>query len=178
MSVPQIIVGVLGVLFSLVLYKSVRQLRLMAILLFMIGVAVTVTGIRGDVVQAIVPIRMRLTMGLLTFIILYVTLEAVRRNRLKERYALLWVGTGGVFFIFALYPDLVEQLVKLTGMHYITTIVVLVFAFLVLLAFHISLALSRNEEDRRALAKTVALLEERIASLEKNDQKKGSDRTP
>jgi hypothetical protein len=99
--------------------------------------------------------------------LLFVTLETVRRNRLKERYALLWLGTGAALFGVALYPDIVGGLKTVTGMEYTSAIMVVVFSFLTMIAFHISLTLSRNEDDRRNLSQSVALLRQRDEELEK-----------
>lgn len=184
MNILHIVIGVFLVALSLTVYQKIRSLRLLAILTMLVGGVVTVAGFRGDLMDVIIPFRMRISMLLVAFIILYVTLEAVRRNALKERYALLWIATGAIFFAFGLNPDLIATLVAISGMHYISTIVVLVFTFLILLAFHVSLALSRTDDDRRRTAQTIALLEERIRQLEKSsgqsgpNQVGGHDRKP
>ena len=166
MNVTFLVAGVAGLAFSVVLYQKIRSLRLMAILLGVVSLAVVVMGVRPDLLKVSIPVRIRLVMLTISFVILYTTLEAVRRASLKERYALLWVGTSSIFLLFALQPNLIEWLVKITGMHYISAIVVMVFTFLILLAFHVSLALSRYDDDRRVLTQEIALLRKRIESLE------------
>lgn len=168
MTLSFILIGAVGLLGSLCVYKKIRTLRLVAILAMAASAAFIYFGVRPDALHSLtIPVRMRLAMGIITFSILYVTLEAVRRTSLKERYALLWVGTSGICFMLAIHPDLIEILARITGMHYLTAIVLIVFTFLLLVIFHFSLVLSRNEDDRRRLAQTVAILENRIDQLEK-----------
>jgi hypothetical protein len=112
-------------------------------------------------------VRMRLATGLLSFLVLMITLEAVRRTAMQERYALLWVFTGCILLLFAIYPNAIAWLVALTGMHYVSAIVVVVFGFLILVAFDFSLALSRLREKQKATAQYAALVEKRLRDLEK-----------
>ena len=112
-------------------------------------------------------LRMRIALGFLSFLVLMITLEAVRRFAMEERYALLWVSTGITLVVFAVYPDAVGWLAALTGMQYISAITMVVFAFLLLVAFHFSLALSELRSDQRQISQYAATLELRVAELEK-----------
>jgi len=112
-------------------------------------------------------LKLRVVTGLLSFLVLVVTLEAVRRGRMRERYALLWVGTGLVILFFAIFPrSAMAWLQELTGMQYVTAVVVVIFGFLLLVAFHISLMLSRLQDNQGRVVRRLALLEARLAALE------------
>lgn len=110
--------------------------------------------------------RIRLLMGLISFVVLTVTIESIRRSRLEERYALLWVFTGAMIFGFALFPRVLDFFCHLLGMQYVTFVVTIVFTFLLLVVFHFSLALSALHDDRARLAQRCALLEARVKKLE------------
>ena len=112
-------------------------------------------------------VRMRLALGLLSFLVLMITLEAVRRFAMEERYALLWVSTGLILVGVAIYPDAVGWLAALTGMQYVIAITMVVFSFLLLVVFHFSLALSDLKDDQKRLCQHAAALELRVAQLEK-----------
>lgn len=116
--------------------------------------------------------RIRWFMGLVSAMVLAVTIEAIRRSRLRERYALLWVGTAGLVFVVAMVPGLLVGLSRWLGMQYVTVVVAAVFTFLLLVAFHFSIALSEQEEDKAGLAQRCALLEERIEQLERERTRK------
>jgi len=111
--------------------------------------------------------RMRIVLGFLSALVLMITLEAVRRFAMEERYALLWVFTGVILLIFAIYPDAVGWLAALTGMQYVSAITMVVFAFLLLVAFNFSLALSELRADQRRICQHAAELELRLTELEK-----------
>jgi hypothetical protein len=116
--------------------------------------------------------RMRIVLGFLSALVLMITLEAVRRFAMEERYALLWVFTGIILLIFAIYPDAVGWLASLTGMQYVSAITMVVFAFLLLVVFDFSLALSELRADQRRICQHAAELELRITELEKKQSGK------
>lgn len=117
--------------------------------------------------------RMRIVLGFLSALVLMITLEAVRRFAMEERYALIWVFTGVILLIFAIYPDAVGWLAALTGMQYVSAITMVVFAFLLLVAFDFSLALSELRADQRRICQHAAELELRIKELEKLNRPRG-----
>jgi hypothetical protein len=117
-------------------------------------------------------------MGFLCFLVLMITLESVRRLAMEESYALLWISTGLVLVVFAVYPDAVGWLAALTGMQYVTAITIVVFAFLLLVAFHFSLSLSRYRADQKRLCQHAAVLEMRVANLERKLAEKESGTPP
>jgi len=109
--------------------------------------------------------RIRLLMGLLSVVVLGVTLEAIRRDQLKERYALLWVATGLIVLLCAFFPLALSFLTSLFGVQYATAAVAVVFTFLVLVAFHVSIVLSGFHDNQTRIAQRCALLEERLDQL-------------
>jgi len=111
--------------------------------------------------------RIRLVMGILSFIVLLVTFESVRRSHLQERYALLWVSTGIIIMLCALFTSVLDFFCGLLGMQYVTFVVAVIFTFLLLVAFHFSIALSSLTDDRSRLAQRCAQLEARLRELEK-----------
>lgn len=136
-----------------------------------VGIAMAIAVFKPELLKGDNPasliLRMRLVLGLLSFLVLMITLEAVRRFAMEERYALLWVSTGLILVIFAVYPDAVGWLATLTGMQYVSAITMVVFAFLLLVAFHFSLALSELRADQKRVCQHAASLELRVAELEK-----------
>ena len=161
-----LVAGVVVLATSWVSYQSSRRIRLVAVVGTLIGFAMLLLGVLPQGVLGVVPTRMRLSMAIVSLMILYTTMEAIRRNHLKERYALLRVFTSMAFFGLAIYPDIIAVVTNLLGMHYTSAILVTVFAFVMLVAFHVCITLSRNEDDRRDLSQKVAHLQRRIEELE------------
>ena len=117
-------------------------------------------------------LKLRVVTGLLSFLVLIATLEAVRRTRMRERYALLWVGTGFVILLFAIFPrSAMASLQRLTGMQYVTAVVMVIFGFLLLVAFHYSIMLSRLQDNQGRNARRIALLEARVEEFAKQTRR-------
>jgi hypothetical protein len=135
-----------------------------------VAFAFVIPDLTGGHHQTSVAIRMRLVLGSLSFIVLMITLESVRRFAMEARYALLWVFTGLILMVFAVYPDAVGWLAKTTGMTYVSAITMVVFAFLLLVSFHFSIALSSLRDNQKKLSQKIAELELRLEQFRKQDK--------
>ena len=147
-----------------------RSGRFLALVWIALGTGIALAALKpevfGDSAPGTYVVRIRLVMGLLSFAVLMITLETVRRLAMQERYAILWVSTGLSLVVLAVYPNMVGWLSTITGMTYISAIMVVVFAFLLLVSFHFSLALSHLREDQKRLAQRTAIVELRVRELE------------
>lgn len=95
--------------------------------------------------------------------LLLTILELVRRRRLLERYALLWLFSGVVLLALAVWRGALEQLALLVGIAYPPNALFFVaFAFVLLLLLHFSVAVSRLTDQSKVLAQRLALLEDRV----------------
>jgi hypothetical protein len=96
-----------------------------------------------------------------------ILLELVRRRRLLERYALLWLLSALVLLGLSVWGGLLEGLADLIGVAYPPNALFLVaFGFVMLLLLHFSLAVSRLTDQTKVLAQRLALLEERVGRQE------------
>jgi len=101
------------------------------------------------------------TLSLLLFVV-----EAIRRGRLKERYALLWLGAFAVLLLLSLARPWVDWLAVVLGIRYGTSLIFLMaFFFLLLIVLHYSLVISEQSEVTKRLAQRLALLEAEIEEL-------------
>src|ERR671922_2030182 len=95
-------------------------------------------------------------------LLLFAILELVRRRRLLERYALLWLFSAVVLLALAIWRGLLEDLASVIGVAYPPNALFFVaFAFVLILLLHFSLAVSRLTDQTKVLAQRLALLEER-----------------
>lgn len=95
--------------------------------------------------------------------LLLLILELVRRRRLLERYALLWLFSGVVLLALAVWRGALEKLAELVGIAYPPNALFFVaFAFVLMLLLHFSVAVSRLTDQTKVLAQRLALLEERV----------------
>ena len=105
--------------------------------------------------------RVRLVMAVASVLVMIVNIEAIRAARLRERYALLWIGTSLFILGGAVFTGWLDGLSAALGMQYVSIIVAVIFVFLVLVAFQFSVEISRLNEDRTRLAQRIALLQAR-----------------
>ena len=102
-----------------------------------------------------------------TVVLLGIVLELVRRKRLMERYAIVWLFSGAVLLVFAIWGGLLDQVAEALGVAYPPNALFLIaFGFVIFLLLHFSLAVSRLSDQSKVLAQRVALLEERVTRAE------------
>ena len=101
-------------------------------------------------------------------VLLVGVLELVRRRRLLERYALLWLLSSLVLLGLAIWRDALNEIANQVGVAYPPNALFIVgFGFVLWLLLHFSVAISRLNDQSKILAQRVALLEERQRDLEK-----------
>jgi hypothetical protein len=106
-------------------------------------------------------IKVQIVVGLLSIFLLWTTFELIRKNRLREEYAILWLFTGMVVLVFSLWPEflLSRFFAKITGLFYLTAVVMIAFFFLLLIVLHFSVVVSKLTNQNKELAQRHALLE-------------------
>ena len=112
-------------------------------------------------------LRIRALMGVVSIGVFLITLLAIRGYKLREKYAVLWLATAAMITLTALFPQLVDGARHWFGMQYVTSVVAVVFTFLVLVSFHFSIALSALNDKAAATASRCAILEARLRDLER-----------
>jgi hypothetical protein len=99
--------------------------------------------------------------------VLFTVFELVRRRRLMERYALLWLSSGLVLLGLAIWRGALEDLANGLGIAYPPNALFLIaFGFVLLLLLHFSLAVSRLSDQTKVLAQRLAMVEERLVRQE------------
>ena len=95
--------------------------------------------------------------------LLGVILELVRRRRLMERYALLWLCAGIVLLGFSIWRDGLELFARAVGVAYAPSALFLVaLGFILLLLLHFSLVISRLADQTKVLAQRLGLLQHEL----------------
>ena len=121
-------------------------------------------------------IKIQIIVGVLSIILLLVTFELIRKKRLREEYAILWLFTGGVVLLFSLWPEffLSQFFVKFTGIFYLSAVVLIAFSFLLLIVLHFSVVISKLTSQQKDLAQRYALLELELNELKRRDPASGN----
>ena len=93
--------------------------------------------------------------------------ELLRRRRLREKYAALWISLAGVVIVVGAFPRLLYWIADLVGIATPLNLVFFLF-LLVLLVVCVQLAaeISSLEHETQTLAEESALLRNRVERLE------------
>ncbi len=95
--------------------------------------------------------------------LLLVILELVRRKRLMERYALLWLFSTFLLLVLSVWSGLLNSLAHALGVSYPpSALFAVAFGVVLVLLVHFSLAVSRLSDQNKVLAQRVGLLQQRL----------------
>jgi hypothetical protein len=92
--------------------------------------------------------------------------ELVRRKRLLERYALLWLFASAILLGFAIWTEGLLKLASLVGIYYApSALFAVAFGFVLALLLHFSVQMSRLSDQNKVLAQRVSRLQQQIDLL-------------
>ena len=107
--------------------------------------------------------RVRIVAVILTAVMLGVVLELVRRRRLVERYALLWMSVALALLVLAIWNDLLGVASDAIGIAVpANALFIAAFAVAFLLLLHFSVITTRLSEETKILAQEVARLDTEV----------------
>jgi hypothetical protein len=103
--------------------------------------------------------RLNIVTALAGLLVLGVILELLRRRRLREKYAMLWLAVGVIVLPLGFFPRLLDGAAEMLGVASgVSLVLFLGFLFLLLVCVHLSWEVSQLEEETRTLAEELALL--------------------
>jgi hypothetical protein len=111
-------------------------------------------------------LQIQILIGCISVAFFIATFELIRKERLREEYAMLWLITSCVIAVLSLWPGLVNVISRVTGFYYLTAVMGVVFVFFIFLLMHYSIAISRVKEVNKELIQRYALLELRLREME------------
>jgi hypothetical protein len=124
-----------------------------------LGMALYPAEILGTLTHVEYASRSRFLLGMASGLVIVITIEAIRQESLRERYALLWLTTGFVILTVVLFPESLAFFRAVTGMDYWSALGAVAFIFFTLLAFHFSLTISRMHGQITKLTQRLAIAE-------------------
>jgi hypothetical protein len=113
--------------------------------------------------------------------LLLLILELVRRKRLMERYALLWLFSTLLLLVLSVWSGLLNSLASALGISYPpSALFAVAFGVVLVLLVHFSLAVSRLSDQNKVLAQRLGILQHRVQEqsekLELLDEQGGARR--
>ena len=100
---------------------------------------------------------------IISFTIFVVIIALVRNRKLREEFSWMWLLTGVVVFVLAVWYDLLVKLTALIGaVMPTTTLFIFSIIFLVLISLHFAIKVSQLSDHIKILAQKISLLEAQI----------------
>jgi hypothetical protein len=111
--------------------------------------------------------RIRIAAVVVTALLVGVVLELVRRRRLVERYALLWMLVSVALLVLAIWNQLLASAADLLHIAVPANFLfIAAFGVAFVLLLHFSIATSRLSEETRILAQEIARLDEELRAAQ------------
>lgn len=96
---------------------------------------------------------------ILSLVIFVMVLVQVRNQKMKEKYAALWLIVSAVIIILAVFPVLLWGLADFTGVVMpVNLLFLLAIVMLIGVCLHLTLEVSKISDETRTLAEEIAIL--------------------
>lgn len=120
--------------------------------------------------------RLQLTALLVGILFLVMMIELIRKNRVSLKYALLWLFSGAVMLLLAVFPKLLDKLSRLIGVYSpVNALFAILLCCGLVLMISFSVIMSGNKKAIVRLTQEISLLEKRIRELEKKQEAPEAD---
>ena len=98
---------------------------------------------------------------------LVMMIELIRKNRVALKYALLWLFSGAVMLLLAIFPQLLNWLARLIGVYNpVNALFAVLLCCGLMLMISFSVIMSGNKKAIVRLTQEISLMENRIRQLE------------
>ena len=103
--------------------------------------------------------RLTIVTGLTGIAVLVFVLELLRRRKLQEKYAILWLVVTLVVVPLSFLPRALDAVARSVSIASgVSLVLFLAIVFLLLVSMHLTWEVSRLEEESRTLAEEIALV--------------------
>ncbi|TPV52177.1 DUF2304 domain-containing protein [Pseudarthrobacter phenanthrenivorans] len=110
----------------------------------------------------------------LALAIVGVVVEMLRRKKLREKYAALWLIVGTGTLVLAAFPRLLTIVTQFSGVQLPSNLLFIISILLLLgVCLHLSWEISVVEDETRTLAEEVAILRAMVEALPTADEHEG-----
>ena len=98
---------------------------------------------------------------------LVMMIELIRKNRVALKYALLWLLSGVLMLLFAIFPQLLDKMARLIGIYSpVNALFAVLLCCGLVLMISFSVIMSGNKKAIVRLTQEISLMENRIRQLE------------
>lgn len=98
-----------------------------------------------------------------SLIFVLIIIELVKRNRLHEKYSLLWLLFSIVMIVLSGFPKILEEIAYILNVKYAPSLLFLVgFVFLILYSLSLTVIISKQADRIIKLTQEVSILKESV----------------
>ncbi len=98
---------------------------------------------------------------------LVMMIELIRKNRVALKYALLWLLSGVLMLLFAIFPQLLDRMARMIGIYSpVNALFAVLLSCGLVLMISFSVIMSGNKKAIVRLTQEISLMENRIRELE------------
>ncbi|MEE9542285.1 MAG: DUF2304 domain-containing protein [Thermodesulfobacteriota bacterium] len=102
-----------------------------------------------------------------SLVLLVFVIDFIRRNLLKEKYAVLWISLSLVVLVLSLWKSLLDKLAVFVGVAYGPSLLFFIaFIFVLLILLHFSVVISIFHDKNKGLTQELAMLKDIVEGLE------------
>lgn len=114
--------------------------------------------------------KLRILLLIAVCIYFIMVFQLLKRRTLNLKYTMLWLASGFVMLILALFPQLLRSFTVLVGIYDPTNALFSVILFcIIIILMSITAIVSKLNEKNKALIQSIALLEKRLREVEKQE---------
>jgi len=104
-----------------------------------------------------------------SFVLLFFLIYLIRKKKLREEYAILWIAVFIIFLIISIFRGLIDYLSNLLGIYYQpTSLFIVLIIGLFLLMLHFSIVISDLKMKINKLVINLTLLEEKMSRMKES----------
>lgn len=118
-------------------------------------------------------IKLKIVIVLITFSILLILINFIKRKYIKEEYAVFWILIGIILIIVPVFSNYIDKLAQMLGIFYEPAFIFLLSILgILLILFHYSIVISKLTEQNKILAQDLGVLKNKLQQLEDDEKKK------
>lgn len=107
----------------------------------------------------------------LSLVFFIIIIGLIRQRKLKEQYSFLWLALSLIMMILSLFPKVLDWLAGLVQVSYAPSLLYLLAIMGILfILLHLTLAVSSLAERTTKLAQIIAIYEEKLRQLQKENK--------
>lgn len=115
------------------------------------------------------PDNIQLLMILVSLVLIVFIVHQIRRQRLYERYAFIWLLVALGMLFFSVFRYELNRIASWLGVYYPPSLILVISVLaLILIGLHFSLALTQVKKNQTRLVQELALLRNSVDSLQKS----------